>query len=125
MKRFQIHIILALVFIVLFTCGPVYAGVFGTIKDAITGNLIWGAVTLIFGALGLFFKFDGNNAKNALQKIRDVYVAFDKSDDPDSPGGEKRTAEEWEAIAKEALEAIGATLQALPARWQKKIGFNR
>lgn len=124
MKPKLYAILLAAVLIISVT-SPVYAGVFDKAKDAVTSAALWGAVSLILGILGIWFKFDGAAAKKALQEVRQVYQTYEDADDPNSPGGIKRTAEEWEAIAKEALEALGAILVALPVRWQKKIGFNR
>mgnify|MGYP007071641874 CR=1 FL=1 len=102
-----------------------WAGVLDTAKQAIGSAAIWGALSLILGVLSLFLHFDNQKAKVALSAIKDAYQTYDLSDDPKSPGGVKRTPEEWEGIAKKALEAIGAVLVALPINWQKKIGLNK
>ena len=124
-NRKTLAILLAVVLLTAMFAAPVYAGVFGKAKDAVTSAAFWGAMSFILGVLGIWLKFDGAAAKKALTEVREVYDVYDKAADPKSPGGAKRTPDEWENIAKESLEALGAILVALPVRWQTKIGLKR
>lgn len=118
MKRFWLIALPSFIIlgtIILFTCGPVYAGILGTVTDYIKGEALSYIIGGIIGALGMFgvsYKLWGQAVKELGDCLWDIYKAVQ----PGSPGGKTITGPEMQEIIREASEIYPAAAAAIAAR---------
>jgi hypothetical protein len=100
-----------------------FAGPLDFVKDKIAGigwAGLWAGLSIVLGAIGAITGVNLLKWKKLGQEIQQAVTVYQTAGDPKSPGGVKRTAEEWESIGREGMEVIVAAVEAFGIKEKNK-----
>ncbi len=118
-SKFAYTLLLVALGLILFAAAA-HAGVLGSIKNAITGHLVEGAVTVLFAALAALFGKKYLAFKTPIIALLDVFEEYRKGKLLQSEEGKDLSKAEWNAIFAKMTIAVEAIVAAMPAAWLPK-----
>lgn len=110
MKR--IYLILTVLMLFIFTCGPAYAGLWDKFQGVALETIATSAIAGLFFILSLVFGKKALRFKKTAQEAKDCLLWYVRATDPQSEGGKKITNNELKAGLKEFGE-LGTTAASL------------
>ena len=94
-----------------------FAGIWSSIKDVTSDKVIELVIAGVFFLASTFFGgVKIMKWRKSVSEIKDIFVVIYKSIQPDSPGGDKITKEEFENILAESGQAGAAILAAIKTK---------